>query len=269
MHRPSPLWPDRRQKPEPGSVRINSQHPFALGLKGYWMFNQGGGPPINLVTGRQGSFVDKPVWVGGLWGRSLSIDGVDDYVDTGEAMNAGSAGNYSIGLVFKGSSTAQGVLMGQYDNTGPGSNLMLWGLSGSSNITIYTEGQSLTSTSNVFDGLWHHATAVYERVTNGYRFYIDRVNEAASDGSGLVAPDVVTTTMKFGFGTALGFKAATFALGYFYDRPLTFSEVCLLHTQPYNMLELVKRRVVTPPAAATFGFPFPSPQPMPAALLVR
>lgn len=249
-----PLWPDRKLKPEPGSVRINWAHPLAQGLKGYWLFNEGAGPPINLVTGKRGTFVDKPVWVGTVKGKALSVDGVDDYFDTGEAMNAGAAGNYSIGLVFKSSSSAAAALMGQYDNTAPGSNILIYG--GTTYVRSYMDGFNLDSTSNPYDGIYHHVQAVYFRTTNGYRLYLDGVNEASGDSNSSGAPDTVTTTMKFGFGTALGFKATIFALGYFYDRNLTIAEVNLLRTHPYSMLEPVLRRVRhVGDAASTLSLP--------------
>lgn len=63
-------------KPRLGA-QLNRSHPLARGLFGAWIFNEGGGEPVDLVTGESTVSTSDPVWVR----DALTYDGAADYTD--------------------------------------------------------------------------------------------------------------------------------------------------------------------------------------------
>lgn len=53
----TPLWPDWRRKPEPGTVTLNRDHPLSRGLVGCWLFNERAGARMQDLAGIDGDLL--------------------------------------------------------------------------------------------------------------------------------------------------------------------------------------------------------------------
>ncbi|MBU3957440.1 MAG: hypothetical protein KKB25_00005, partial [Nanoarchaeota archaeon] len=95
----SGLW---QIPPGKHNLKISNGAGFALalvdvqpnkdGLVGSWSFNEGGGTKANdgSGNGNAGTLLpagSEPAWVGGKFGKELQFDGVNDYVDAGNAAS--------------------------------------------------------------------------------------------------------------------------------------------------------------------------------------
>ncbi|MFB0523909.1 MAG: hypothetical protein ACETVZ_00085, partial [Phycisphaerae bacterium] len=59
------------------AIQLNKSHPFARGLIGYWIMNEGGGSKVFDLSGNDntGTFVGNTAWAAGKFGSCLSFDG--------------------------------------------------------------------------------------------------------------------------------------------------------------------------------------------------
>jgi hypothetical protein len=59
------------------------------GLVGSWHFNEGSGNFVadSSTFGNTGILVNGPTWVDGKFGKALSFDGINDYIDFGDILN--------------------------------------------------------------------------------------------------------------------------------------------------------------------------------------
>src|SRR5690242_15242142 len=53
---------------------VDTSHPLARGLIGAWLFNEGGGPPRNLLTGVACTTAGNPTWSAGRWGAGQQFN---------------------------------------------------------------------------------------------------------------------------------------------------------------------------------------------------
>src|SRR5437899_3184465 len=66
--------------------RVDRHHPWAAGLKGAWLFNDGGVVATNLVGGPVGSLSGGAFYTVAAPGPVISTDGVNDYVTTNQTF---------------------------------------------------------------------------------------------------------------------------------------------------------------------------------------
>ena len=80
---------ESHEKPAYGTVISNPFHPLSQGLVGRWMFNEGGGNTVYDISGQgnHGTLMNGTGWGGSKFGGGVQFDGVDDYVDCGNAVN--------------------------------------------------------------------------------------------------------------------------------------------------------------------------------------
>ena len=59
------------------------------GLVAHWAFDDGAGTTAvdSSANSNDGTLVNDPTWVNGVYGDALSFDGADDYVDYGDVLN--------------------------------------------------------------------------------------------------------------------------------------------------------------------------------------
>jgi len=80
------------------AIQLNKSHPFARGLVGCWLFNEGTGGKVFDLTGYQntGTLYNGVSWCPGKHGSALEFDGSDDYVRTVGANPIPSSGDFTI-----------------------------------------------------------------------------------------------------------------------------------------------------------------------------
>src|SRR5271157_2371066 len=100
------------------------------GLIGYWRFNQGFGNIASDSSGNNniGTLVNGPTWVDGIYGKALSFNGVNEYVDVPQCPSLNIANRVSVtAWIYLNAmpSFAYTVLSRWYDGTNPDRGIVL------------------------------------------------------------------------------------------------------------------------------------------------
>lgn len=198
---------DYARTPEQILADMNAGHPAPGSPVGsslaYWKFDEGYGGTLNSsisigYTGTMGTGSSSPSWTGdGVYGRALTFDGSDDYVNLGN-MAAYQPSNVTVSAWFNtSSSNGMAILrkrLGGYAlEVGNGE-----GLPGQAagKVTFWihdgTNFHPVTSPTTYNDGKWHQATGTFDG--SSLRIYVDGNLKASSTapvsiyyGSGSVA----------------------------------------------------------------------------------
>jgi hypothetical protein len=147
------------------------------GLVGYWKFDEGSGTIAHDSSGNSndGTLMNGPNWVYGKFGKALSFDGVDDYVNVNDA-NSLDLTTVTIAAWVKTSSLeAMDIVSKGFDWTETPVN---YGLVSANNraYVIWTNGVCGTDALGLItDGAWHHVVGVLVNSTNTALIYVDGV----------------------------------------------------------------------------------------------
>ena len=198
-----------RAKPTRGCT-LNRTHRLGRGLVAAYLFNGAGGLTLRDAAGKSdGTLTNfaQTAWTGGAFGKTLTFDGTDDYVNVPNNTTlaitgpitlaawfrrvAASAGQYQAILSRWGGSNSYALL---YDDT---SNLLRVSLQGLTTATV-------TRSVSIEDGNWHHAAATYDGAN--IRLYLDGVQLGADTAStGTITDNAQALRIgrdNTGFGTA-------------------------------------------------------------------
>lgn len=129
--------------------------------------------------------------VNGMRGTALQFDGVGDYIDCGDILDA--PATYTLACWYKGTGTS-GAITGKWiADTG-----YLLYLNASGIVQFHTNGNSTCrSTSAINDGVWHHVSATFNTDSSGTgKIYIDGVLEDTVTSVGAAS----ASAAKFGIG---------------------------------------------------------------------
>ncbi len=158
-------------------------------LIAHWQLDEGSGIVAYDSAGNNDGNIVGATWTSGQINGALTFDGVDDYVDVGDpidgSLDFGAGRDFSLSVWFKTSmplsergffvcKRAYGILPGYdfYIHSG-----MIF-----ARICDDTYGPDARTTELFNDGLWHHATAVYDR-DGVITIYVDGIIKATSGGS--------------------------------------------------------------------------------------
>ena len=88
-----------------GSPRINGSHPLARGLVGFWLLNEGAGLKALDFSGlsNHGALTNGPTWGAGRYGKAVSFDGSNDYIEVqnSSSLQFSGAVPITISVLFK------------------------------------------------------------------------------------------------------------------------------------------------------------------------
>jgi len=155
---------------------INGNSP----LKGSWHFDEGSGTTAydNSGNGNNGTLYNSPAWVDGKFGKALSFDGSNDYLQTPIISNT--LTDFTMEAWVKASSVPDDrrIVMGSgwnyndwyiginlSSNTGAPAKKWLFWVAGNSQIAY------LAAPDEIVAGAWYYLVATYEGTTG--KFYIN------------------------------------------------------------------------------------------------
>jgi len=156
---------------------------FTRGLVAYWSFDEGTGNTVYDLSGNGNhGTIYGAKWVQGKFGKALSFDGVDDYVDCGddESLNPGT-GSFTISIWVGGytdTSSNMHTLVAKGDPLdGPSNDGYIIDLRGGKVRVSIGDGTNRAEFSYVgpslADGGWHHIVLVVDRNTQQMKAFID------------------------------------------------------------------------------------------------
>lgn len=253
------LWPDRRKKPLYGSVRINRAHPLVNGLVNCWLFNEGGGNPVDLASGLANlSITDltNTKWAAGPAGigiqatinagttRGITISPTisTTSIFTWDGLLAPSA-NFSdnFGTIFSQSGST-GLWMRGTPSGGFTGRMEWYGASG----TIFSNANA------TLDGKVHHHCLTATGTSATATWYFD----GSFDTSGTVTtPGITGVDSMFNDPSSDTYDGLCF-FQRLWNRALSAQEVAWLAAEPYAFLSpKVVRRYFIPAVGGGITYP--------------
>jgi len=170
---------------------IGRLYNFAPGPVAHYTFDEGEGQSANDISGNDntgtlgsstGVDASDPAWTQGKYGKALSFDGTDDYVDAGnKEVFKPNLGSYTVEAWARSSQNInERIVSVRDDSTSPiRTGFELYADSGKYrfDLTDGTGGYQTVSTSSSYDNLWHHVVGVIDRGNNLNKLYVDGVLE--------------------------------------------------------------------------------------------
>jgi hypothetical protein len=183
------------------------------GLVAHWKLDETEGEVAHDSLGRVSGVVHGvPLWQPGEGriGGAMKLDGIDDYVATGNILNPGD-GPFTVFVWIKGGRPGQTILS-QSNKTGTGEVWLGTEASTGAVRTRLADGsrmtQPLVSNAVVTDGAWHCLRLVWDG--SGRHLYVDG-KEVAADNRKLNA--LKSSTADFYFGAGKDLEPASFWSG--------------------------------------------------------
>lgn len=204
----------------------------ASGLAGYWKFDDGGETTTADSSGNNdaGILMNEPVQIDGKSGKALSFDGMNDYVDAGNAANLDLTNDITISFWFNPAMPSMlfaenaGLIEKWAGNTG-----YMVTTKKAGGLYFYDGPDALESTRRSFNaGTWYNIIAVIDRSETGKKtLYID----GAKDNSKAVSvPTTNTKHLEIGryAGSPTYFNGAIDEIRV-YNRALNMKEIQVIY----------------------------------------
>jgi hypothetical protein len=175
----------------------------------YWKLDEGAGTVAYDSAGNNdGNLINGPTWTTGQIDGALSFDGINDYVDVGDpadgSLDFGANDSFTLSLWFKRVSTGvdhtlifKKEVVGGTHYEGYAwriyNDKLYFGIEDTGN-----RDASITGSTAITDGRWHHAVAVRDVSTDKLYLYLDGVSDAAP------VTDTTMTTLETTFSFWIG-----------------------------------------------------------------
>ncbi len=211
--------------------------PSALGLVGYWNFNEGQGNKVNDGSGGgvQGTLSGTalPNWTSGKSSGALNFNGSSSFVDTNVDYSWSLTDSFSMSAWVKsteGSGNLDSIVSKvsweyTFYKNGNTIGFNYWNSGGGDVITM--------SGTVANDGNWHHAVVTYDGSVTTGKLYIDGSLVATdSANAGVLQNRAETTKIGEGYswGQGDGFMNGSIDEVRIYNRALSQSEISRLYT---------------------------------------
>ncbi len=204
---------------------IIDPHP---GLVGWWRFDEGSGTVTSDSSGygNGGTISGIPVWLDGKYGKSISFDGVSNYVAIPDSPALKVTGSITLEAWVKTSNTNKQAVI-----TKSGSYLLYIGTGGDGRVYSYLYGTTSgwkNGLKNIADGNWHYIALTYDPSAgaNNFKLFVDGVLDAQYTVTGNISP----TTNRLGIGDRPDAGFRDFFNGvidetHIYNRALSITEI--------------------------------------------
>ena len=234
---------------------VDWSDPISKGLVGCWLFNEGAGAfAFDIARKNKGTLTNGPTWTSGKFGKGLSFDGTNDYVNIGDVLDQ--TGSFSLSAWVKRAgdsptgragtivgkemaSTAQFMLEIIDSSEGTSPNTVRFITFGLAVISVY-------STQTITNGQWYHIVATFDSSSITQKIYIDGVQNATQTTTGTMTAN--SDTLKIGYSQGTG-ASNNYFFGVIddvriYNRALSAGEVKRLYSEPFaGILSPVQRRI--------------------------
>lgn len=205
-------------------------------------FDEGSGNAVNDFSGNGNNGVlgdgtcspgsgSCPSWLDGKFGKALSFDGANDYVDAGNSSSL-SLEEFSIEAWVKTGQTTGAIVS---KSTGNSYNYVLRVISGYANLEVYdgSNYQQAYSYNTINDGNWHHIVGV--RDSNKYiTVYLDGIAGDTVDTSSFGAiTNIVSLLIGRKGGTSVYFNGVIDSVR-IYNQALTPDQTISLRPVSYD-----------------------------------
>ncbi|MBD3155897.1 MAG: signal peptidase I, partial [Candidatus Aenigmarchaeota archaeon] len=177
----------------PGSVTLTGAYSLGDETIGLWHLNEGYGSIIEDSSGNDNDgTINGAIWVDGKWNKSLSFDGVDDYVSIPDdpSLDITDGITVEFWIYLRSYSTAGGngvTKESSYKcgvNSGKKAMLRFITESGSWGSTV------LYGNTDVSLNTWHHIAGTYNSTSGQAKIYLDGLEDGTATFSGkIVAND--------------------------------------------------------------------------------
>ncbi len=227
-----------------GLVSVNTSgkidYDLIKDLVGYWDLDENTGTTANdnSGNGNSGTFsAAAPTWVAGVScksGNCLSFNGASNYVTAGNGSSLNVGSSFSLSAWIKTSSTALAYIIAKRNTDLDASiayNLNIAATSGFGQFYVSngTTNVSVSGTSNLADGTFHHLVGVFESGVAA-RIYIDgSLQNSAATTITSVNVNAAPFTMAVKSDLASGFLSGSIDEVRVYSRALSASEVTTLY----------------------------------------
>ncbi|MBI5153458.1 MAG: laminin G domain-containing protein, partial [Parcubacteria group bacterium] len=197
--------PTPTPQPNPTPTPSPTPTPTPIGLIGSWNFDEGAGDMVNDSSGNnnQGVLVGNPTWVSGRFGKALSFDGIDDYVEMGDKQILNITKEISLSLWLKANTSQIGTLINKYDVNSPDNGYYLR-LKGGTISTMFISNDStneFVTNQSVLDYQWHHIVVTYKSDgVSSAKIYIDGIQQSGTNIGPLLTSIGASTGYNFRIG---------------------------------------------------------------------
>lgn len=231
-------------KPQSG-WQINPAHPLYQGLAGGWIYNEGGGTKINDLLGVCPATLSgaSPYWKSGIFGTSGSFGGSNTSGSLGSKTPLNLTGAMTISAWVKYNSGANFCTIVADCTTAGNDGLFLLFIGQSTGVATWKQNGSFANSSNtgakkLTAGVWHHVAAT--RPSNSSSAVISFYVDGVLNGTGTIAAAPGTQKGAFlGSNSASGGNLFNGQIDntFIWNRALSASEIEMLYTQPYCLMQ--------------------------------
>lgn len=232
-------------KPPKGAM-VNRGHPYARGLVGCWLMNEGGGDVVADLSGNGNTgTITGLTWQAGKFGSALNSDGTSNYIDCGLMPQAKGVGALSVSAWVKvpGASIPSTMYIASIKgDTGSRTFELQTGESENVNFIVYNSSD--TEAAGVWtDGfvgvanIWLHIVGVYD----GANVYVYRNGVIGGTVGNLTGvTDSSATKMAVGAENIYGQNDWIGSIDNvsIYNRALSLAEILHLYRSPFCMFEV-------------------------------
>lgn len=249
----SAIWPDPRVKPPFGSVEIDWSHPLAMHLVSCFLFNEGGGRPIDLATGLAATLSGTPqgyaVAAGGSYIKTANIAYVTPVDDA--ARFGITSESFSLACDFYPSSADAGfAYFASRLDAGASDGWVVRTIAGKIFISTFAGGAQ--SSSNSVAGMTNDRLnrTVTVRTGSTPAYFVDGQSIATESNPGLDDAGASTGVYRIAANQSGGSipKTGIDRALFYFGRSLSQEDAAWLNAEPYDFLRpIIRRRYFEPP----------------------
>lgn len=200
--------------------------PNDLGLVGYWSFEDGSGTKATDFSGNNntGTLTNGPTWTDGRFGKAVSFDGTDDYVNIASMSGLSSSAITVSAWVKISAHKNWNNVVGHEWVASNGSWLLFSDSSGNAYFGIYDTSQHTAASSSFSAGVWHHLIGTYDGSV--IRIYVDGVAGSSTALSGVTLDTVGQVGLSSSSGSVFSGQIDDVRI---YNRALSSDEITNLY----------------------------------------